>query len=129
MGIRVIDLSDKKVFSEKVKQNLEIKNFMIKNNTRMKGFKRSIIKIFAEYRRLLKKYVADSTAFLHKSIEQKKRILFEGAQDIPDIDHGTYPYVTSSNTVSGNMFCGSGTSTNVHQSYPWYMQVPYNTGR
>ncbi len=40
MGIRVIDLLDKKVFSEKVKQNLEIKNFMIKNITRMKGFRR-----------------------------------------------------------------------------------------
>ncbi len=110
MGIRVIDLLDKKVFSEKVKQNLEIKNFMIKKYYKDEGFQaRSIIKIFAEYRRLLKKYVADSTAFLHKSIEQKKRILFEGAQGTYlDIDHGTYPYVTSSNTVSGNMFCGSG---------------------
>jgi len=110
MGIRVIDLLDKKVFSEKVKQNLEIKNFMIKKYYKDEGFQaRSIIKTFAEYRRLLKKYVADSTAFLHKSIEQKKRILFEGAQGTYlDIDHGTYPYVTSSNTVSGNMFSGSG---------------------
>ena len=110
MGIRVIDLLDKKVFSEKVKQNLEIKNFMIKKYYKDEGFQaRKIIKEFGEYRKLLKKYIADSTAFLHKSIEQKKAILFEGAQGTYlDIDHGTYPYVTSSNTVSGNMFSGSG---------------------
>jgi adenylosuccinate synthase len=110
MGIRVIDLLDKKVFSEKVKQNLEIKNFMIKKYYKDEGFQaRKIIKEFGEYRKLLKRYTVDSTAFLHKSIEQKKAILFEGAQGTYlDIDHGTYPYVTSSNTVSGNMFSGSG---------------------
>lgn len=110
MGIRVIDLLDKKVFSEKVKQNLEIKNFMIKKYYKDEGFQaRNILKTFGEYRKLLRKYVADSTAFLHKCIEQRKTILFEGAQGTYlDIDHGTYPYVTSSNTVSGNMFSGSG---------------------
>jgi adenylosuccinate synthase len=110
MGIRVIDLLDKKVFSEKVKQNLEIKNFMIKKYYKDEGFQaRNILKTFGEYRKLLKKYVADTTAFLHKCIEQRKTILFEGAQGTYlDIDHGTYPYVTSSNTVSGNMFSGSG---------------------
>jgi adenylosuccinate synthase len=110
MGIRVIDLLDKKVFSEKVKQNLEIKNFMIKKYYKDEGFQaRNILKTFGEYRKYLKKYVADSTAFLHKCIEQRKSILFEGAQGTYlDIDHGTYPYVTSSNTVSGNMFSGSG---------------------
>ncbi len=46
-----------------------------------------------------------------------------------DIDHGTYPYVTSY-TVSGNTNCGSiSAPTNVHQSYPWHMQGLYNTGR
>jgi adenylosuccinate synthase len=110
MGIRVIDLLDKKVFSEKVKQNLEIKNFMIKKYYKDEGFQtRKIIKEFGEYRKLLKQYTIDTTAFLHKSIDQGKSILFEGAQGTYlDIDHGTYPYVTSSNTVSGNMFCGSG---------------------
>ena len=110
MGIRVIDLLDKKVFAEKVKQNLEIKNFMIKKYYKDEGFQtRKIIKEFGEYRKLLKQYTIDSTAFLHKSIDQNKSILFEGAQGTYlDIDHGTYPYVTSSNTVSGNMFCGSG---------------------
>lgn len=110
MGVRVIDLLDKKVFSEKVKQNLEVKNFVIKRYYKDEGFRaRTLIKEYGEYRKILKRYTADTTGFLHKCIEQKKTILFEGAQGTYlDIDHGTYPYVTSSNTVSGNMFSGSG---------------------
>lgn len=110
VGIRVIDLLDKKVFSEKVKQNLEVKNFMIKRYYRDEGFQlRKIIRDFEKYRQLLRQYVKDTTGFLHKSIDQQKSILFEGAQGTYlDIDHGTYPYVTSSNTVSGNIACGSG---------------------
>jgi len=110
MGVRVIDLLDKKIFSEKVKQNLEVKNFIIKRFYKDEGFQvRTLIKEYGEYRKILKRYTTDTTSFLHKCIEQKKAILFEGAQGTYlDIDHGTYPYVTSSNTVSGNMFSGSG---------------------
>jgi adenylosuccinate synthase len=110
MGIRVVDLLDKKVFSEKVKQNLEIKNFMIKKYYKDEPFKaREIIKSYDGYRKLLKKYCADTTSFLHKNIEGRKKILFEGAQGTYlDVDHGTYPYVTSSNTVSGNIASGTG---------------------
>lgn len=110
MGIRVIDLMDKKVFTEKVKHNLEIKNFLIKKYYKDEGFKaREIIKKYDSYRRLLKKYTVDTVEFLNKSIEQNKKILFEGAQGtFLDIDHGTYPYVTSSNTVAGNIASGSG---------------------
>ena len=58
---------------------------------------------------MFKKHVADSTSFLHKAIAKKKKILFEGAQGtFLDIDHGTYPYVTSSNTIAGNISSGSG---------------------
>jgi adenylosuccinate synthase len=110
MGIRVIDLLDKKVFSEKVKQNLEVKNFLIKKYYKDEPFKaREIIKSYDGYRKLLKKHCADVTSFLGKSIEGRKKILFEGAQGTYlDIDHGTYPYVTSSNTVSGNIASGAG---------------------
>jgi adenylosuccinate synthase len=110
LGIRVIDLLDKKVFAEKVKQNLELKNFVIKKYYKDEPFKaRDIIKTYGEYRKVLKKYAADTAGFLHKSIDQGKKILFEGAQGTYlDIDHGTYPYVTSSNTISGNISSGSG---------------------
>lgn len=114
IGIRVIDLLEKKVFSEKVKQNLELKNFMIKRYYKDEGFQlRKILKDFEGYQKLLKMYVGDATAFVHDGIAQHKSILFEGAQGTYlDIDHGTYPYVTSSNTVSGNMACGSGAPPN-----------------
>ncbi|OPX94319.1 MAG: Adenylosuccinate synthetase [Syntrophorhabdus sp. PtaU1.Bin002] len=110
MGIRVVDLFDKKVLTERVKRNLEFKNFVIKKYYKNEGFQaRQIVKTYSEYGKILKKYVTDTTAFLHKSIDQNKTILFEGAQGTYlDIDHGTYPYVTSSNTVSGNMASGSG---------------------
>ena len=110
MGIRVIDLLDKKVFSEKVKQNLEVKNFLIKKYYKDEPFKaREIIKSYDGYRKLLRKYCTDTTSFLGKCIEGRKRILFEGAQGTYlDVDHGTYPYVTSSNTVSGNIASGAG---------------------
>lgn len=110
MGIRVIDLLDKRVFSEKVKENLEIKNFLIKKYYKDEPFKaREIIKSYAGYRKLLRKYSADTVSFLHKKVEGDKKILFEGAQGTYlDIDHGTYPYVTSSNTISGNIASGTG---------------------
>ncbi len=110
MGIRVVDLLDKKIFSEKVKQNLEIKNFLIKKYYKADAFKaRDIIKNYEGYRKLLKKYSTDTISFLHKSLAEGKKILFEGAQGTYlDIDHGTYPYVTSSNTISGNIALGGG---------------------
>jgi len=110
MGIRVIDLLDKNVFSEKVKQNLEIKNFLIKRYYKDEPFKaREITKKYDGYRKLLKKYSTDTVSFLHKCIEKDKKILIEGAQGTYlDIDHGTYPYVTSSNTISGNISSGTG---------------------
>jgi len=110
MGIRVIDFMDTDVFKEKLKQNLEIKNFIIEKYYGDEGFKeKDIIKQYTPYRKLLRKYVADTADFLHKSIKEHKKILFEGAQGtFLDIDHGTYPYVTSSNTVAGNIASGSG---------------------
>jgi adenylosuccinate synthase len=70
---------------------------------------RDIIKEYAAYRTLLKRHVADTPYLIQESMNKKKRVLFEGAQGTYlDIDHGTYPYVTSSNTVAGNASCGSG---------------------
>jgi len=111
-GIRVIDLLDKKIFTEKVKQNLEEKNFLIKKFYKDVPFKlRDISKPYSQYRRLLKRYATDTVQYLHTCIKKKKRILFEGAQGtFLDIDHGTYPFVTSSNTVAGNISSGSGVS-------------------
>jgi adenylosuccinate synthase len=111
-GIRVIDLLDRKTFSEKVKENLKVKNFLIGRLYKDRPMKqREIVAAYAPYRTLLKKHVADVPSFLAKCIKERKKILFEGAQGTYlDVDHGTYPYVTSSNTLSGNACCGSGVS-------------------
>lgn len=110
MGIRVIDLIDRKVFREKLKANLEMKNFLIRRYYKDEPLLISdILKKFEPYRKMLKKHVTDSTSFLHKALAKKKRILFEGAQGtFLDVDHGTYPYVTSSNTIAGNISGGAG---------------------
>ncbi len=110
IGIRVIDLLDKKVFREKVKENLELKNFIIKRYYKDEPLKlRDVIEQYGPYRDLLKRYVGDNVNFLHKCMEEGKRVLFEGAQGAYlDVDHGTYPFVTSSNTLAGNAACGAG---------------------
>ena len=110
MGIRVVDLLNKKVFREKVKENLAIKNFIIRRYYKDEGFKlMDILGRYDGYRKLLKKHTVDVVSFLEKCRTKKKTILFEGAQGtFLDVDHGTYPYVTSSNTTSGNISAGSG---------------------
>ena len=111
-GIRVIDLLDKKIFREKVRENLKLKNFLIKRYYKDEPFNvRDVINEVGAHRDLLKRYVGDNVQFLHKSMEEGKSLLFEGAQGAYlDIDHGTYPFVTSSNTLSGNVACGAGVS-------------------
>lgn len=110
IGIRVIDLLNMKVFAERLKQNLEIKNFIIEKYYGEQGFSfEEIFTTYARYGELLRKYVRDTVLFLQKCISERKSILFEGAQGTHlDIDHGTYPYVTSSNTVAGNITLGCG---------------------
>lgn len=109
-GIRVIDLLDRKIFGEKVRENLKVKNFLIKKYYKDTPFKPAeVIASYARFRDLFKKHIADVPAFLAKSMRNGKSLLFEGAQGVYlDVDHGTYPYVTSSSTVAGNVASGAG---------------------
>jgi adenylosuccinate synthase len=109
-GIRVIDLLDKKGFREKVRENLKVKNFLIKRYYKDEPLKlRDVVDQYGAYRDLLKKYVGDNVTFLQKTLAEGKNVLFEGAQGAYlDVDHGTYPFVTSSNTLAGNAACGAG---------------------
>ena len=109
-GIRMVDLLDEKVFRKKLEDNLFQKNLYLVELLKEKSFELS--EIFDEYlhfRKQLEKYVTNTSLFLHKEIQKGKQILFEGAQGtLLDLDHGTYPYVTASNTVAGNVCAGSG---------------------
>lgn len=99
-GIRMIDLLNKNVLKAKLYANLEdYKDFNAE----------SIFEEYLGYGKKLEKYLANVPLVLYKAIKQRKKILFEGAQGtLLDIDHGTYPYVTSSNAVSGGACTGTG---------------------
>jgi adenylosuccinate synthase len=110
VGIRVCDLLDDEVFLEKLTRNVAEKNFYL---TKLFGEEpidgEAIRKEYRSYADRIRPYVADCSLLLHHQIAQGKKILFEGAQGSHlDIDHGTFPYVTSSNTVAGNASCGAG---------------------
>jgi adenylosuccinate synthase len=109
-GIRVVDLMDKKVFREKLEANLIQKNVYLTQVLKEKGFEFSeIFDEYLQYKNRLEKYVKNTSLILHEEIEKGKHVLFEGAQGaLLDLDHGTYPYVTASNTVAGNACAGSG---------------------
>jgi adenylosuccinate synthase len=109
-GIRMVDLMNPRVFSAKLKDNLREKNEYFKKVFGQKGFAfEGIYDEYMVYARRLKPYVCDTALFVNRAIDNKKTVLFEGAQGaFLDIDFGTYPYVTSSNTMVGGVASGSG---------------------
>lgn len=114
-GIRVCDLIDKEVFKEKLKDNIEMKNKYIVNV--LGGEPLSFEEIYEEYSKYgdeLKPFVKDTSVRVYNEIKEDKTVLFEGAQGmLLDIDYGTYPYVTSSNTTAGGVANGVGIGPNM----------------
>lgn len=109
-GLRVGDLYDEQVYREKLKALLDYRNFCLKNylDAEEVSFE-SIVEGLEKVRSRLLAMVADVSAILTDARNSGKKILFEGAQGtFLDIDYGTYPYVTSSNTVAGGCCTGSG---------------------
>jgi len=109
-GIRVGDLRNFEVLSNKLKDNLKIKNKIIEKIYEEEGFsEKDILKTVSKWEKKLSKYIANTEKIIHENISQNKFILLEGAQGaLLDIDHGTYPYVTSSNSISGGSLSGLG---------------------
>jgi len=113
VGLRMIDLVDPVRFEEKLRDRIRENNEVLKAlGAKPLSFK----KVLAEYRAAgdyLRPYVANTVVLLHQATRRGDRILFEGAQGtFLDIDHGTYPFVTSSNTTSGGACTGSGVAPN-----------------
>jgi adenylosuccinate synthase len=110
IGIRVLDILDKQTLRDKIKENLQVKNFLIKKYYKDEPFKlKDLLDSISAYKDLFKKYMGDNVHFLHQCMEEGRSILFEGAQGTYlDLDQGTYPFVTSSNTLAGNVSCGAG---------------------
>jgi len=109
-GIRIQDLLYEEDFEKKVRKNVEDVNLTLtKIYNQAPLIADEIIDEFGSYKDIIANHVADTSLLISNAIKNKKIILFEGAQGtLLDIDHGTYPFVTSSNTSSGNAAIGSG---------------------
>ena len=109
-GIRFVDLLDPEVFGEKVETILDEKNFYLKNYLFAETLDATeIIEEYHAYAQRLAPHVTNISVVINDAINTGRQVLFEGAQGTHlDIDHGTYPFVTSSNTLAGNACCGAG---------------------
>jgi len=113
-GIRMSDLLNKDVLKEKLQNNLEEKNAIFTKIYNTTGFSfDDIYNEYLDYADKIRKYITNTTLVLNNAIRNKKRVLFEGAQGtLLDVDHGTYPFVTSSNATAGGASTGTGVGPN-----------------
>jgi len=109
-GLRFEDMADAPRFAEKIERNLREKNLYLKTLLKVQPLKiKETIDALMAARRRIRPYLCDTAAFLHDAIADGKKVLFEGAHGVMlDIDHGTYPYVTSSNCGASAVFGGAG---------------------
>jgi len=109
-GVRFVELLNQVVFREKVATILDEKNFYLKHYMDAETLAlEPILAEYSSYAERLAPYVTNVSVVLSDGMQSGGQVLFEGAQGTHlDIDHGTYPYVTSSSTVAGNACCGSG---------------------
>ena len=109
-GIKIVDLLNKKVLEEKIRKNLEEKNKLLEKIYENKGLDvEEIIEKYLAFDKAIDRYIKDVPTFLNEAINEGKSILLEGAQGaLLDVDHGTYPFVTSSSPTSGGACTGTG---------------------
>lgn len=109
-GIRVIDLMDAESLRQKLRWTVEHKNLLLEKFYNLPPLDPAeIIDEYSGYADRLRPHVVDGSLKIYDAIKRKRNILFEGAQGtLLDLDHGTYPYVTSSNPVAGGACVGTG---------------------
>jgi adenylosuccinate synthase len=110
VGLRIGDLFDAESFKEKLRVNISRKNHLLMDIYHAEPLSDSeIYDKFMDFADQLKDMVVDDPQYIHEAIDAKKAIIFEGAQGaLLDITYGTYPYVTSSHTISGSASIGCG---------------------
>ncbi|HEX2028542.1 MAG TPA: adenylosuccinate synthase [Nitriliruptorales bacterium] len=110
VGLRFQDLFDEKIFRQKLDAALELKNqILAKVYNRLPMDPDQIADEYLAYGARLKPQLVDSTALIHEALERGRHVILEGAQGtLLDLDHGTYPFVTSSNPVAGGALVGAG---------------------
>lgn len=110
VGIRIVDLIDKEEFPELLKANVERKNEVFEKMFNTEGFNfKEVLQEYQGYADTLEPMVDDVSVLVHNAIKEGKNVLFEGAQGtLLDLDHGTYPYVTSSHPTAAAACLGTG---------------------
>ncbi|MEL4319132.1 adenylosuccinate synthase [Leifsonia sp. YIM 134122] len=114
VGIRMQDLFDENILRQKVEGALDSKNhLLVKIYNRRAIEVEEIVQELLGYAERLRPMVTDTALLLHRALDEGKTVLFEGGQaTMLDVDHGTYPFVTSSNATSGGAVTGSGVAPN-----------------
>jgi adenylosuccinate synthase len=110
LGIRIQDLLDEKILKKKIVAALEPKRLSLRSFARDPRLDlQAMTDEYLNYGHRLERYIADTTRLVHERLDRGQTVLFEGAQGtLLDIDHGTYPFVTSSNPVAGSACIGAG---------------------
>ncbi len=109
-GIRVVDLLEPEIFKEKVERTLDEVNFILKERYSIEPLKaETIYDTYLNYAERLRPHISDTEIVINNAIREGRKLLLEGAQGtLLDVDHGTYPFVTSSNPVAGGACVGAG---------------------
>ena len=110
VGVRVADLFDEKILHDKIEGSLEVKNQLLaKVYNRRAVDVDAVVEELLAYAERLRPLVADTSLLLNQALDRGETVLFEGAQaTMLDVDHGTYPFVTSSNAIAGGVCTGAG---------------------
>ena len=109
-GIRICDLMDLSAFREQLEWTINYKNIVLEKLYNLPPLDpEEVYQEYEAYAKRLRPHVVDSSLHIYNALQKRKNVLFEGAQGtLLDLDHGTYPYVTSSNPVAGGACIGSG---------------------
>lgn len=109
-GIRILDLMDPKSLSQQLRWTIDYKNVILEKLYDLPPLDpEEVIGQYLKYAERIRPHVVDSSLRIYDAIQKRRNILFEGAQGtLLDLDHGTYPYVTSSNPVAGGACIGAG---------------------
>jgi len=109
-GVRAVDLLKPEVFRDKLRNNLEMINFLMEKYYKAQKLDEALIfDNYMKHAARLGRYITDTQTLVNRDVDAKKNVLLEGAQGtLLDIDHGTYPFVTSSNTIAGGACTGAG---------------------
>ncbi len=128
MGIRMGDLLRPDTLKKRIASALDEKNILIEHRFKMAPIETDpIVEVYSEFGKKLAPHITDTSHVVHSHVVEGSKVLFEGAQGtLLDIDHGTYPFVTSSNVVSGNVCCGTGIGPNRLKTI-WGVVKAYST--